>query len=241
MTVGVSSVLRDLTEEVLELLFPTRCSGCDLPGSLLCQACADQIPLISPHRSCPRCGAPRRGSERCRECPSFKPAFGALRCLSVLEHPLSRAITVYKDGGEPRLAGVLGGLLAETCVEWAEWADAVAYVPASRAARGRRGFDHTAGLAARVSAAWDVPLAHAIVRLRGGDQRRLGKGDRRAAVSQAFAASVARVPARVVLVDDVVTTCATVDACARVLLEGGCAEVRVLALARACGGGGPRA
>ncbi|MDO8964213.1 MAG: ComF family protein [Coriobacteriia bacterium] len=219
-----------------DLLWPPRCAGCDRPGDLLCPSCRDALPLIARGAACPICGAPD-GTHGCAECGRTSFAFREARCAGVLEWPLSRAITLHKDAGELRMTPVLAQLLAEAAGEWAAWAHAAVPVPASPGARMRRGFDHGALLAAAFGACTGVPALDALQARPRRDQRGLSRERRRdnARSSIELVPGVA-VPSRVLVLDDVFTTGATLDAATLALQEAGAREVRVLAIARACGG-----
>jgi predicted amidophosphoribosyltransferase len=163
--------------------------------------------------------------------------FSAARCAGVLEWPLSRAVTLHKDAGELRFTGLLAGLAADAADEWCAWAEAVVGIPASPGAQSRRGFDHGALLAAEFAARAGIPAVECLRGLPRRDQRRLSRGGRAAnAGSSIVALPGARVPSRVLLLDDVMTTGATLDAAAAALIEAGASEVRAVAVARACGG-----
>ena len=223
--------LLGILDGVLELVAPTKCAGCDLPGSLLCDACVGILPRIDVAGACPRCGAPF-GWLVCTECWEREWSFTQARCAGELERPLSRMVTLYKDGGERRLARVLAALALEAASDWSEWADSLEYVPATPSARRRRGFDHAEEVARLVASEWAIECTHALERTRARDQRTLDRSQRLANAQQTFTAR-RRVGGRVVLLDDVFTTGATLDAAASTLLEAGAAEVRVIAIARA--------
>jgi len=216
-----------------ELVFPTRCAGCEIPGAVLCDACREALPRIEATGRCPRCGAPY-GVLTCTECWSREWAFSAALALGELEPPLARAVVLHKDAGERRLAGVLGALLAEqVCLAWPGWAHAVTFVPATRAALRRRGFDHGLAIGSALATELGVPLISALTRGDALDQRSLGRVARAVNAAGTFSA-VAGVglPGRVLITDDVFTTGATLDAAAGVLLDTGATEVRVAAVAR---------
>ncbi len=220
-------------DAVLEAILPTRCAGCDLPGGLLCDRCANALPRIEHAWACPRCGAPF-GYLTCTECWTSEPAFEAGTCAGALGPPLSRAITLYKDSGERRLAPVLGDLLAASLQPWDGWPQAVVAVPASAEAVRRRGFDHTALIAAHVATRLGVPRLDALGCAGARDQRALGRLARAVNVADAFVARPGLVlPPRVLCVDDVMTTGSTLDAAAASLLAAGAERVRVGAIARA--------
>ncbi|PKQ20924.1 MAG: ComF family protein [Actinobacteria bacterium HGW-Actinobacteria-6] len=216
-----------------EILSPVRCAGCGLPGATLCPVCRSTAHLIQPGAGCQRCGAPLIGAS-CRECVDRSFAFSSAVCAGLLEPPLSRAVTLYKDAAERRYAVLLGALLSAACESWRGWPDAVCAVPPSERALARRGFDHTAALAGHVARELDVPHLRLLVAARRADQRGLGRDERRENMAGAFAVHPAvPVPSRVLVVDDVFTTGATLDGATRALLAAGALEVRVAAVARA--------
>jgi len=220
-----------LVEGFLEMIYPTRCAGCDLPGGVLCDECRTQIARIEPATACPRCGAPF-GWLICTECWDRELAFSQAISVGTLEHPLSRAVTVYKDAGERRLAQTLAELLARAVEPWRWWIDIVTYVPATIRAQHRRGFDHAADISAALAGLLGVSHAAVLTRRRGLDQRVLGRTERMSNAEGTFEV-IAPVDGNVLLVDDVLTTGATVDDAARALAEGGADEVRVVTVARA--------
>lgn len=223
--------MHPLLEALSELCFPTRCAGCELPGHLLCPDCRDALPAIDPTHACPRCAAPH-GHLVCTECWDRTFAFEAAIALGELAVPLSRAIVLHKDAGERRLSAVLGSLLAEkTALAWPAWPDAVAFVPATSAALRRRGFDHAEAIAGACAGALGVPLLPVLFRERALDQRRLGRAERLERARGSFSAGESG--GRVLIVDDVLTTGATLDAAATALLDAGAEAVRVAVLARA--------
>jgi predicted amidophosphoribosyltransferase len=224
---------------LLDLLYPPRCAGCDLPGTLLCGGCAAEVVHIDPACACPRCGAPRvcgvsaaRGG--CAECVGRALAFSAARCAALLAPPVSRAVVVLKDGGERRYAEPLAALLAEAATGWLQPGDILVPVPASPAALRRRGFDHADDIARALGKLTGMPVARLLRSNASADQRVLGRAERLANRTGAFSplASAAAVE-RVVLIDDVFTTGATLSAAAGVLHERGVGVVRALAVARA--------
>jgi predicted amidophosphoribosyltransferase len=222
-------------DALAEIIAPTRCAGCELPGVLLCDRCRASLPLIDPERACPRCGAPG-GVTWCGECCDAEYAFATVRCAGVLEPPLSRMVTVYKDAGEMRIAPLLAAIITGVLGDWAGWLDAVVPVPPSPAAVARRGFDHTARIAAELGLLLGVPAYDALACRPRRDQRRLSRRKRltNAAGSITALPGVAP-PQHLLLIDDVFTTGATLDAAARALLDAGAHEVRAVTVGRACG------
>jgi ComF family protein len=156
-----------------------------------------------------------------------------VRSPFVYEGPVARAIKAMKFSGWHALAGHLAGAMAEVLDLQAE---AVTWVPLSARRRARRGFDQAELLARSVARLRGMPVGRLLRRARDTRaQARLAGVDRRAALRDAFV-SVRSPPARVVLVDDVLTTGSTAAACAGVLKAAGARTVVVLTAARSLGG-----
>ncbi len=220
-----------LVEGLRELLWPTRCAGCDLPGSLLCETCRESLALVDPETACPRCGAPH-GWLVCTECWNSEFPFVDAVSAGLLQPPLSRMVVLHKDSHERRLAGVMAELLVVPVRE-REWKpDVVCGVPASRAAISRRGFDHGAALAQALACRMDRPYEKLLTREKVLDQRGLGRDDRAANALDSFALSGQTMGRDILVVDDVFTTGATLSGAAAVLMAAGASRVRVAAVAR---------
>ncbi len=191
--------------------------------------------MIDPAKACPTCGAPG-GVRWCGECTDREFAFSTVRCAGVFEPPLSRCVTLYKDAAELRLAPLLAAMAAEVVADWGGELDAVVPIPPSPGAVARRGFDHTARLACDVGAMLGVPAMDLLVCRPRRDQRSLSRRQRLVnAEGSLRPMHGVWPPSRVLLLDDVFTTGATIDAGARALVAAGVADVRAVAIARACG------
>ena len=225
-----------LWEGLLELLWPTRCAVCDLPGTPLCDACRERLPSIDRALACPSCGAPW-GHLTCTECDPTLPhggfSFEAARCALEYTDDASRLVRAYKDEGEQRLSQVISDLLLGALpADWTAWADAIVGVPATRKAVRRRGFDHIELVCTQLARGSGLPLVRALEHRGASDQRRLGREQRRANMCDRFAPAFGLSGANVLLVDDVFTTGATLEAAAGALLAARASSVRVLTLAR---------
>lgn len=230
---------------VSETLWPTRCAVCDEQGSVLCERCRRALPYIDYWRTCPRCGAPF-GSILCTECNPVMLASLNRSCLpyrscaSALAYDTAaaRIVTVYKDRGEQRLAGEMAELIARLVApEWIRPRNgrtpAVSFVPATRSALRRRGFDHAELLAAEVAERLGVPLRPLLARPTSKDQRTLGRRERARNMAGRFSPLPPAQPCeRILLVDDVCTTGSTLADASDALLALGCAEIRCLTFAR---------
>lgn len=220
-----------------------------LMGSYLCTACREQVDLVhSP--LCPHCGLPFDSSvgadHLCGPCISNPFRFKAARAVGLYQGTLRSLIHHYKYQGRDNLAGPLGRLLWQGfCAHWASnRIDLVVPVPLHARRLRQRGFNQAYALVrwwprlaalsgASAGATWvdaTVLQRHRFTHPQTG----LKKDERKVNLRNAFSVlKPERVRnRRILLVDDVFTTGATVNACARTLLQSGAAEVNVLTLAR---------
>lgn len=201
-----------MREELLDLLYPPRCGGCDAPGAWLCARCRASLAPAA---------APRPRHVR------------SLVALGRFAGPLRQAVHRLKYRREAVLAAPLGDALGRAIARGLAlgWrADALVPVPLAPARRRDRGYDQSALLARAASRTCGVPLRPWLCRARPtASQVGLGRAARAANVRGAFAASPAA--GSVVLVDDVATTGATLAECARALRAAGAREVRAVVLA----------
>jgi predicted amidophosphoribosyltransferase len=220
---------RALRAGAWELLAPQRCIACGGFGAALHLDCLRALPAAGGER-CERCWAPLRPGGGCGRCAAAPPAFAALRTPFVYTGHARAAVLEAKFGGRSALLEPLGVAAARAVP--AEWrAAAVAWVPLHPRRRRRRGYDQARELARVVARELELPPVGGLRRVRSTPaQARLDAALRRANVAGAFAAE--RVAGTVLLVDDVTTTGATLDAAARALLAGGAAQVFALAVAR---------
>jgi predicted amidophosphoribosyltransferase len=208
--------LRDAIGHAVGLLAPPACCVCGsacTPAEVLCRGCRARI----------RSGPPGR---------SALTGVGPIGWAAPYDGAARGALTALKFGGRLRLAVPLGQAIAATCAELAEGRTAVPVPPAPRRLR-RRGFDPAALLAAALCAQLALPRSACLRRL--DNRRQVGRA-RRDRISAPPGIGIRRpVPERVVLVDDVLTTGATLAACAAALREAGCESIVAVAFARSFG------
>ena len=219
----------------LNLLFPPRCVGCHQVGVWLCADCLAQIPHIEPP-FCTRCGDAVVASGLCARCQTAPLRIECIRSVVYFEGVLREAMHRFKYRRLTALAEPLGAMMAEYWMQHPIPADVVVPVPLHAARLRERGYNQAALLAREM--ARRVGLAvdeRTLVRQRAtASQVKLNAKQRKENVRDAFCCSSnALAGKQVLLVDDVCTTGATLEACAVALREGGARGVRALTLARA--------
>lgn len=230
-------------QAVLETAWPTRCAICDEQGMLLCSDCRRNLPYIDWWSACPKCGAPG-GLIQCTECNetvlaraerSSYPFESCIQVTTLNEHARQVVLT-YKDGGEQRLAQTMAALMAYVLPpSWKRTIDAVSFIPSSKQALQKRGFDHMHQLSWWFARYTELPHQSLFARPKKKDQRELTRKERFQNMTGSFQLlnPCSPLPAHVLLIDDVFTTGATLSAATDVLLEAGAESVRCLTFARA--------
>jgi ComF family protein len=216
---------------LLDLLAPPRCAACGGGETALCLACEASIARLVPPL-CARCGAPTAWPvERCFECAGRRLSFRTARAAVRYEGAARALVAAWKERGLRSLAKVAAELVLEVVPRPA--ASAVVFVPGDADRTAWRGGNTAEALARGLSVGWELPLAATLERRgRVPRQRGLTRPARRANAQGSFSAR-RESPARVVLVDDVYTTGATVAAAATELRRAGARSVDVVTLARA--------
>jgi ComF family protein len=219
---------------LLDLLVPVRCVACAAGETLLCSACRAALRRLSPPL-CTRCGAPTAWPvDRCSECQGRRLAFRSARAAIAYEGPARRLLARWKERGLTRLDRDLAELVAEVVPR--PDGHVITYVPGDLDRTLWRGTNTAEALARELGRRWQLQIVSPLARTRRVEpQRGLNRDRRRTNVRGAFRAT-RPVPTRVVLVDDVYTTGATVAAAATELRRAGARVIDVVTLARAVRG-----
>lgn len=217
------------------LVLPERCACCGAAvggQGALCPACFAALKFVEPP-VCPRCGWPAQGV--CLRCTPGGP-IRSRRFALVYADAAAELVRGFKYRDRPELAPRLAQWMARAGAEQLARADLIVPVPIHWSRLFRRQYNQSAELARRLSALSGVPCdVRALVRTRATppQARQPSLRDRHANVARAIAARRPFAGGTVLLIDDVLTTGATAEACAAALLKAGAQAVDFLAVAAA--------
>jgi ComF family protein len=233
---SVPVAIGSLSTAALDLVFPRRCAVCGAYGPFVCEACEAELePAVGPR--CPRCWAPGADGAECLACQASPPAFDGLRAAFVYKGAARELVLALKFKNMSVVAESMGELLAVAASRNELGVDIAVPVPlAGRRARVR-GYNQAELLAQSLARELALPPAGGALRRMRNTPAQAKSADaetRRRNVEGAFACRRPEAIAgrRVLLVDDVTTTGATLSACAAALKDGGAASVWALAFAR---------
>lgn len=216
---------------------PTRCELCGerCDTALLCPPCMNALPPLP--AACPACALPTPGGRLCGACLAHPFKVTSTIAAHGYAFPLDKLVQQLKYGHRLAIAVPLGDALAAAALRAGPSgasAELLVPMPLSRARQRQRGFNQSAEIARVVSRRTGRALCHALARpLDRPPQAGLPWRERRRNVRGAFAATTGAAGRHVALVDDVMTTGATIEAAAAALLAAGAARVDAWVVARA--------
>lgn len=233
---------RRLPQALFDLLLPRECALCalalepDESGSAMCAECARALPGAAAPR-CPACGLRSAGGA----CPACRSADGSIPTLVCCDYapPADRLVTAFKYGRRLPLGRAIGAAMAARLEAWRHEHPlpgdvALLAVPIAPSRLARRGFDQAAVLARRIAACSALPVVAAgLVRVRDTrPQPGLARDRRRDNLDGAMRGAATLAGRPLVLVDDVITSGATIREAQRAALAAGGRPVLRLAFAR---------
>ncbi|HEX7089041.1 MAG TPA: ComF family protein [Longimicrobiales bacterium] len=247
---GIGSVAGGLAAGLLDLVFAPICLGCDgpsrgrAPRRLICPQCRARLRPIPPP-ACPRCGAPRLRTGRpsgptCPECEAWPPWLRAARSAFLLHPPADRLVHQLKYRGWRALAEPLAEYMAAVPVPAAagDGPSLVVPIPTTRRRLRERGYNQAELLARGLARHTGRTVIAALERVSAAaSQTALQPAARRANVAGSFRVAgdlkAVLTGRHLLLVDDVLTTGATVLECGATLVAAGVRAISVLTFARA--------
>jgi ComF family protein len=219
----------------LRALLPQSCHLCAAPAgtALLCAGCAASLPMLSARR-CPCCALPTSDGSRCGSCLRTTPAFDATTAAFIYAFPVDELIQALKYRGRLALAewgadALCTALAAETVKP-----DLLVAMPLSRARQKERGYNQALEIARSIAPQTGVPLLrHGVVRIKDTPpQAMLPWKERAKNIRGAFACESDLQGKTIAVVDDVMTTGASLNELARTLKKAGAARVENWVVAR---------
>jgi len=219
----------------LDLLFPQWCIGCGKEGDFICPSCRYSLPRIMPPL-CPRCGKPQPSGILCPGCVSWQTEIDGIRSPFRFDGVIRQAIHQLKYKNLRALAVTLAGFLQDYLATNPVPGEVLVPVPLHQKRLRERGYNQSSLLAQELSKLINLPVVDTcLIRQKHAPSQARSSTveDRQSNVANAFACRDQRLKDKqVLLIDDVSTSGATLDACATALKATGAISVWGLVLAR---------
>ena len=224
--VSVTMPERRLYQQVLDLGFPPRCVGCASPGAWICRRCWSSVSWLPPDR-CIECSSPLESAGLCPLCLQRGSSIGGGRinvtAVARFEGIARKAVHELKYKGHRDVATVLGPVMAQRVDLGVA---TIVSVPLHWKRKRSRGYNQSELLARNIAGAMGCRVDASSLRRQSNtrDQIRLDAAARRANVAGVFLWTGGKITGPVLIVDDVYTTGATLNACADAVRRAACAD-----------------
>jgi len=226
--------LRQVKTAFLDLLLPLRCLGCGREGDLICPSCRQSLPRMR-LPLCQRCGATVSEGNLCHSCINHPLTIDGIRSIFLFQGTVRQAILQLKYKHLKALAVPLGQLLAEYLGSHPLKGEVLIPVPLYPKRLRERGYNQASLLAKELGKLVGLPVEDdTLIRVKDSvpQARTRSAIERRQNVQDAFACNQRLEGRQILLIDDVCTTGATLDACASALKAAGAGSVWGLTVAR---------
>ena len=236
------TILTQLLTELCDLIYPEfpKCPACGSEFEAvevgLCKNCIDKIKFIY-ENYCDKCGKViKKDNQLCVDCQQYKRYFTTARAVGVYDAGLKEYIKLFKYHNQRQLAESLAELMViyierfYNCKEF----DLITYIPLHKSRLQERGFNQAFLLAQEIADYFNLEVAHLLERRKDTiKQSKLSKLARRENLQKQFKIinSKRTNNKRILLVDDIYTTGATVNQASKVLLEARAKEIKIITLA----------
>jgi ComF family protein len=227
------SRLSGLGGMAVDLLFPARCIGCGREGAFICQSCRLKLNRIAPP-VCTVCGCPLAGNESCPACLEKERNIDGIRSPFRFDGTIRRAVHQLKYGNLWAIARPLAVLMAEHFAASPVPGEALVPMPLHPRRLRARGYNQSLLLAKELGRLIGLPVAECVARIRyvSPQARAASAVERHKNVAGCFACRRHLGGQGLIIVDDVATSGATLDACAAALKTAGAGPVWGFTLAR---------
>lgn len=232
----IRRVLKDTGREVLQILYPARCPICHEIApyhEAICPECRKRLPYIKTKR-CRICGKPVEDSEvYCDDCQKIRHHYQEGMGVFLYDDVMRETMSYLKYKHRKEYGRVLGELVYEEAREKIRFwnPQAIVPVPMHKSKMEKRGYNQAEEIARPIAELSGVPLRTDLLfrREKTAAMKDLSAMERRENMKNAFAtADDIAIPKRILLVDDIYTTGATMDACARALCAAGASQITFL-------------
>ena len=230
---AMTTLLKRAADSILDLVFPRTCAVCQGEGSFLHEGCEKALPVLQ-QPYCRLCASPGAHTT-CSWCQNFPPSYEAIAAPYLMDGAVRDLVHSLKYENLRASAPDMGRLMARNLARRQISADVLAPVPLHRRRERQRGYNQSLLLAREIAVATGVPARDGLL-VRTLDTppqvSMSGHEKRRRNIEGAFECAGDVSGLKVLLIDDVVTTGATMEACARPLKAAGARSVSGLAFAR---------
>ncbi|MCX6005566.1 MAG: ComF family protein [Chloroflexi bacterium] len=226
--------LKQLAEIVTDFFFPRQCIGCGKAGDFICDQCSKKLPRLLPP-ICQKCGKPESSSIYCPACWKKQGGIDSIRSVFIFNGMIRTAIHELKYYNLKAIAACLAKYMADYINENKISGSIVVPVPLHSRRLRERGYNQSGLLADEFARLVDLPVLNCLLRIKDSQPqaRTTNVNMRRENVKDAFSClNKGIVDQQVILIDDVCTSGATLEACADKLKKAGAKHVLGFTLAR---------
>jgi len=228
--------VHNLLDSLLNIFYPLSCSGCNTPGSTLCDVCIETFRRVDEETTCPICGRPIGKSVVCGSCLAEKRTFHRGHFGFYFEGRLRDVIHAFKFSGRRDAGRALVGLIGKKLDTMAENIDCIVPLPVTARRLWERGFNQSFIIGEEIATLTGKQIYHSVLvkTKKTKDQYLLSRKERKQNVRGVFTVkdSDKIKGKRVLLVDDLFTTGYTAQEASRSLLRASAKQVTFFALAR---------
>lgn len=227
-------------KDILDFFLPSHCSICKKKLShkekVVCDECLYSIPVVV-KPFCERCGRPTEGESVCNECIEHPHEFSRARAIGKYDSALGELVKLFKYARKISIGKKLGYMLSVILQgdEFLSRGDVLIPVPLHPVAERRRGYNQSEILASEISKFTEIPVLNKVLYKIKPTKSQTEAEDRQLNVKDAFKVKGDKEirGKKIILIDDVCTTGATLDECAKELHKATASDVYALVCARA--------